>query len=47
MPLKFFLIAISLIAMAGEAQALGRIADVVLYDRTENRTLPVYFHDGR
>ena len=47
MPLKFFLIAISLIAMAGEAKALGRMADVALYDRTENRTLPVYFHDGR
>ena len=47
MPLKFFVLAISLIAMAGEAQALGRIADVALYDRAENHTLPVYFHDGR
>lgn len=47
MPLKFFVITLSLIAITAEAQALGRMADLALYDRTENRTLPVYFHDGR
>jgi len=27
--------------------AVGRLAEVALYDRTENRSLPVYFHKGR
>lgn len=27
--------------------AVGNIADVVVYDRAQNRTLPVYMHEGR
>lgn len=34
-------------AFAGSAGAVGRIADVTVYDRAENRTLPVYRHEGR
>jgi hypothetical protein len=26
---------------------VGRLADVVVYDRAQNRTLPVYVHEGR
>lgn len=29
------------------AAAVGHIADVVVYDRAQNRTLPVYVHEGR
>ncbi len=29
------------------AAAVGNIADVVVYDRAQNRTLPVYIHEGR
>jgi hypothetical protein len=29
------------------AAAVGRIADMVIYDRTQNRALPVYVHEGR
>jgi hypothetical protein len=32
---------------AGTAGAVGRIADVTVYDRTEGRMLPVYQHGGR
>jgi hypothetical protein len=32
---------------AGPAQALGNFADVAVYDRTENRILSVYTHEGR
>jgi len=35
------------VATAGQAGAVGGIADVTLYDRAENRTLPVYYHQGR
>ncbi len=31
----------------GTAGAVGNIADVTVYDRAENRTLPVYRHEGR
>ncbi len=34
-------------AFAGNAGAVGSIADVTVYDRVENRTLPVYQHEGR
>jgi hypothetical protein len=29
------------------AAAVGHIADIVIYDRAQNRTLPVYIHEGR
>lgn len=29
------------------AQAVGRMADVTIFDRTTGRTLPVYWHEGR
>jgi len=39
--------AIVLAGTAGTAGAVGRLADVTIYDRVENRTLPVYQHQGR
>lgn len=36
-----------LCALAAPAAAVGNLADVTVYDRAENRTLPVYRHDGR
>jgi hypothetical protein len=36
-----------LCTVAGTTGAVGRIADVTVYDRTEGRTLPVYQHGGR
>lgn len=39
--------ALLLAGTAGTAGAVGRLADVTLVDRTENRTLPVYQHQGR
>lgn len=30
-----------------QAHAVGSYADISLYDRTENRVLPVYLHDGK
>lgn len=29
------------------ASAVGNIADIVIYDRVQNRTLPVFVHEGR
>lgn len=42
-------IAVALLALAAAAPAgaVGRLADVTVYDRTEGRTLPVYRHGGR
>lgn len=34
-------------ALSGTAAAVGNIADVMIYDRAEGRTLPVYRHAGR
>ncbi len=34
-------------ATSGPAQALGNLADIAIYDRTENRMLPVIYHEGR
>ncbi len=46
--MKKALIAAALWACAaGPALAVGTLADVTVYDRAENRTLPVYFHEGR
>ena len=39
--------AMLLCSATGTAGAVGGIADVTVYDRAENRTLPVYRHDGR
>jgi hypothetical protein len=39
--------AIVLCAAAGAAHAVGRLADIAVYDRVEHRTLPVYRHEGR
>lgn len=36
-----------LMGFAGPAAAVGNLADVSVFDRAENRTLPVYFHEGR
>jgi hypothetical protein len=33
--------------IAGTAGAVGNLVDVTVYDRVENRTLPVYRHEGR
>jgi hypothetical protein len=33
--------------VAGPAGAVGDLVDVTVYDRVENRTLPVYRHEGR
>ena len=34
-------------AAAGSAGAVGSIADVTVFDRMENRALPIYQHNGR
>jgi hypothetical protein len=47
MKLSIVIAAIGLALTAGNAAAVGSLADVTLYDRAENRVLPVYFHDGR
>ena len=44
---KALIAALVLVATAGQAWAVGGIADMTLYDRAENRTLPVYYHQGR
>ena len=36
-----------LVVIASPALAVGSLADVSVYDRAENRTLPVYYHQGR
>ena len=40
-------LAIGLAVLTAQAQAVGNLIDVGVYDRAENRTLPVYFHGGR
>ena len=44
---KALIAAVLLLGMAGQAGAVGGIADLTLFDRAENRTLPVYYHEGR
>jgi len=39
--------AIVLCAATGAAHAVGRLADITVYDRAEHRSLPVYRHEGR
>jgi hypothetical protein len=45
--MKRFLFTVALMLAAEQALALGNFADVSLYDRVEQRTLPVYWHEGR
>ena len=44
---KALVAAIILLGTACQALAAGSLADVAIYDRAENRTLPVYYHEGR
>ena len=45
---KFILAAtFSLAATSFNANALGNIADITLFDRVQDKTLPVYKHNGR
>ena len=39
--------ALSLTAACSNALAVGGLTDITIYDRTEGRTLPVYWHDGK
>lgn len=41
------LLTLMLLLAAGQALALGQLADISVYDRVEQRTLPVYWHEGR
>ncbi len=43
---KFKVLSI-LTLMAGPAAAIGNMADVTVYDRMENRALPIHQHNGR
>jgi hypothetical protein len=36
-----------LAGFSGAAGAIGNIADITVYDRVENRTLPIHHHNGR
>ena len=46
--MKKALIAAALVlGMMSQAWAVGGVADVTIYDRAENRILPVYYHAGR
>jgi hypothetical protein len=42
-----FAAAMALAACSGCASAVGGLADLSVYDRTEGRSLPVYWHEGR
>lgn len=33
--------------LSGQANAVGQLVDVSIYDRTQGRELPVYFYDGK
>ncbi len=44
---KSLIAALMLLATASPARAVGSSAEVTVYDRAENRALPVYVHDGR
>lgn len=48
MKLSNKIIYLSLLSMlSGTAGAIGGIADITVYDRIENRTLPIHHHNGR
>ncbi|MEY4729035.1 MAG: hypothetical protein RL020_193, partial [Pseudomonadota bacterium] len=42
-----FLTSIFAASLFQPAQAAGVYADISIYDRTENKVLPVYLHDGK
>jgi len=44
---KALIAAALLFGTAGQGWAVGGVTDVMIYDRAENRTLPVYYHQGR
>lgn len=44
---ELFAAGLLLWTIAGPAGAVGNLVDVAVYDRVENRTLPVYRHEGR
>lgn len=44
---KALIAALMLLGAADPALAVGSLADVTVFDRAENRTLPVYYHAGR
>ena len=44
---KALIAAILLCGGATQALAVGGVADVTIKERAENRTLPVYYHEGR
>lgn len=44
--MKLLILAI-LVAISGPATAVGSLADLSVYDRSEGRPLPVYWHQGR
>jgi hypothetical protein len=44
---KALIAAALLFGTAGQGWAVGGVADVMIVDRAENRTLPVYYHQGR
>jgi hypothetical protein len=41
------LCAAALAALSLQAAAVGRLADVAVFDRSENRQLPLHWHEGR
>lgn len=43
---KFIAAALAL-AFSAQCAAVGRLADVTIYDRTDHSNLPVYWHEGR
>jgi len=46
--MKIRLAALALFAsLSGAAHAVGTLADIELYDRTDQRVLPVYWHGGK
>jgi hypothetical protein len=42
-----FIYLCALLSFSAAASAVGRIADVTIYDRVEDRVLPIYHHAGR
>ena len=44
---KALIAAILMCGGAAQALAVGSVADVTIYDRAENCTLPMYYHEGR
>lgn len=41
------LVSALLLGAAGNAYAVGSLVDLAVYDRTEGRPLPAYYHEGR